>query len=409
MNVLMIGLGAEVLTGERGDVQERHLEYGRRAGRLIMVVGAWNTPGLRPATLSKELTVHPVAPRVRFLFPAAAYRVGLRVCRQEAIDLIVVQDPFATGLAGYWLKRRFRLPLVVSNHSFFFDNPAWLAERPLRHRLFNLVGKRLLRHADGLRVVNEAEGRKYLAMGVPANRIWALPTPVPLGRFLTPPLPADLDAFRRRLGLEGRRVLLWVGDPRQRAKDLPTLLRALRLVAARDPAVSLVLVGDVAAAPHLRALADTLGISSHLQWAGRVPHAEIPLYYHVCDCYVHTSRYEGTAKVMLEAAAAGKPIVATWVPGIEAVVEDGVTGLLAPVGDAEGVARLILELVRDPAHGRAMGEAARRRITARFDREGMIDGIVRMWHDVVRGRPAGSPNAAAAVAADSPVRRPLVP
>jgi glycosyltransferase involved in cell wall biosynthesis len=393
----MIGLGAEVLTGERGDVRERHLEYARRAGRLVMVVSAWDAPGLRAAQVSKQLTVYPVAPRVRVLFPLAAYRVGAQICRNKTVDLIVAQDPFATGLAGYWLKRRFRLPLVVSNHSFFFDNREWLAERPLRHRVFNRTGKWLLRRADGLRVVNAAEGRKYVALGIPADRVWILPTPVPLERFLSPPAPADLEALRRRLGLEGRRVLLWVGDPRERAKDLPTLLRALALAAARDPAVMLVLVGDVAGTPHILDLARTLGVSPHLVAAGRVPHAEVPLYYHVSECYVHTSRYEGTAKVMLEAAAAGKPILSTRIAGIDAVVEEGVTGLLAPVGDAEEVARLILDLLQDPPRARAMGEAARRRITARFNREVMIDGIVRMWHDVVRGRLNASPIAVASV------------
>jgi len=153
----------------------------------------------------------------------------------------------------------------------------------------------------------------------------------------------------------------------------------------------------VAGTPHILDLARTLGVSPHLVAAGRVPHAEVPLYYHVSECYVHTSRYEGTAKVMLEAAAAGKPILSTRIAGIDAVVEEGVTGLLAPVGDAEEVARLILDLLQDPPRARAMGEAARRRITARFNREVMIDGIVRMWHDVVRGRLNASPIAVASV------------
>jgi len=384
----MIGLGAEVLTGVRGDARDRHLAYARSAGSLTMIVSASGDPGLRPKRLSDQLTVYPLIPRFKVGFLWQAYRLGARICRGSSgpIDLIVTQDPFATGLVGYALKQKFGIALLINNHSRFLDNPFWLAERPIRHRLFTVLGKRLIRRADGLRVVNEAERRTYLSLGVAPERVRLLPTPVALSRFLAPIPVADVDALRQRLGLLGRRVILWVGRRWEPSKDLRTLLGAARAATSVHPDVVLVMVGELSAAPEVRRVVEEMGLARHVSLPGPVPHVELPVYYHLCDFYAHSSRYEGLAKVMLEAAAAGKAVVTTRIPGIEAVIEDGVTGLLAPVGDAEGLARRMLELLGDPVRAQRMGETARGRVAARFERDAMVGAIVRMWREIGEGR-----------------------
>lgn len=384
MNVLMIGLGAEILVAQHGDARDRHLAYASAAGGLTMIVSASGRRDLRPRRLSEHLVVYPLSPWFKPAFVWRAYRLGARICRERPIDLIVTQDPFSTGLVGYALKRRFRIALLINNHSRFLDNPFWLAERPIRHRLFNLLGKTLIRRAEGLRVVNEAERLTYLSSGGDRQRIRVLPTPVSLARFLAVPAAADLDAARRRLALSGRRVLLWVGRRWEPAKDLPVLLRALRTVAGRYPDVVLILVGDLTTAPPLRHLMEELGLESHLRLPGVVRHEELPVYYHLCELYVHSSRYEGVAKVMIEAAAAGKAVVSTRIPGIDAVLEEGETGLLVPIGDAAGLAAGVIELLSDPGRAQRMGEIARQRVVARFEPDAMIEAIVQMWRDVSR-------------------------
>lgn len=380
----MIGLGPEVLTTDAGDVRARHLAYARAAGHLTMVVSSFHRDRLSPADLSPELTVHPTNSRNRWSFIADAIRAGNRVIRQSRVDLIVTQDPFATALVGYILKRRHGVPLVVGNHSQFLDNAHWIGERPLRYRLFNLLAHRMIHAADGLRVVNPAEREKYIRAGVDANRIAFIPTPVPLERFLTDVPVASRELVRALLGISGP-MLLWVGNPSQTVKDLPTLFDAIAHVRRERSDTTLVLAGDFAKSIHA-ARARASGPGSGLCFLGQVSHNDLPAYYQAADLYVHSSRYEGLAKVMVEAAASGTAIVTTAVPGIEAVVDEGVTGLVAPIGNSRALADRILELLKDDARRREMGRRARELARERFSRERQIDNVVSLWRRVAEVR-----------------------
>nr|HID58365.1 glycosyltransferase family 1 protein [Desulfobacterales bacterium] len=383
MNVLMIGIGAQVITGLGGDAQERHIEYAKRAGSLTMIVSSFRHDKLKPVRLSEHLMAYPTNSRNKPLFLWDAYQIGIRICRREKIDLIVTQDPFSTGLVGYLLKRRFSTPLIISNHSFFLDNPYWLAEKPLQYFLFNQLGKRLIHKADGLRVVNRAEKEKYIALGVPPERIWFLPTPVSIEHFITYSPSKELTTLCNRWDLHGKRILLWVGHPRQAFKDLETLFQAFRKVIQSIEEVKLILLGDFSQAPHHVYRVRELGLQDHVIFPGLITYRELPLYYHLCDLYVHSSRYEGLAKVMVEAAASAKAIVSTRIPGIDDIVQEGLTGLLAPIEDSDTLAGHILCLLKNPDQAKRMGDAAKQFVQQRFRRETMINAIVRMWRQVV--------------------------
>jgi glycosyltransferase involved in cell wall biosynthesis len=301
------------------------------------------------------------------------------------VDLIVTQDPFSTGLVGWLLKHRFHIPLLVGNHSYFFDNAYWIAEKPIQYRIFNWLGKRVIRRADALRVVNVAERDKYLRWGIAPSRVSLLPTPVPLDRFFEPQPSDALRAIEERLGLAGKRVLLWVGSIHEPVKDLETLIRAMARVVEAVPDAVLILAGDARAAGPWKALAEQLGISTAVCFAGRVPHDDLPPYYALSEFYIHSSRYEGLAKVMLEAAASGRAIVSTAVPGVEAIVENGRTGLLSPIGDADQLARCAIALLENPERARQLGANARELVRSRFSASGMPAAIVELWRRVVAG------------------------
>ncbi len=384
MHVLMIGLGPDVLTGRAGDTGRRHQLYGQLCGHLTMIVSAWKAQALSPTRVSAELMVYPTNSRSRVAFLWDAWKLGSRVCREQQIDLIVTQDPFSTGLVGWLLKHRFHVPLLVGNHSFFFDNAYWIAEKPIQYRVFNWLGKRIIRRADALRVVNVAERDKYLKLGISPQRVSLLPTPVPLERFFEPQDAGTVDTVRSQLRLQGKRILLWVGSVHEPVKDLDTLIRAAAIVVKHVPDAVLILVGDDREAGQWKSLARSLGISESVLFAGRVPHDDLPPLYALSEFYVHSSRYEGLAKVMLEAAASGRAIVSTAVPGIEDIVDNGRTGLLAPIGDVDQLALNAIELLRSPERAREMGCAGRDLIRARFSGPAMSRAVVDLWRSVAR-------------------------
>ncbi len=387
MNVLMIGLDGQALVDPASETVERHLAYAERAGGKIFMV-CYSRSG-RSSTRSFEdrLFVVPSRSLSPVTFPYDAYRRATKIIEAEPIDLIYTQDPFATAAAGLLVRRRFKKPLIIQNHSSFIDNELWIAERPLYFSLLNRLGKSLLPKADAWRVVNHEEKRIYRErLDIPEERIHVLNVPVAIDRFLTDRPAEELAALRAGLGLEpDAPLILWVGRP-VRFKRLPLLFRAFRLVRQRLPRARLLLIGDERQAQEdLGAEIERLGIGAGLIWLKRgAPHGELPGYYQAADVYVHTSNYEGFGRVMVEASAAGRPVVATDTAGAREIVDDGRTGFLVPVDDAHALAERLLQLLKDGETARRMGRVGRRRMRAKFDPERNTEAIVEMWRRVVR-------------------------
>jgi glycosyltransferase involved in cell wall biosynthesis len=100
----------------------------------------------------------------------------------------------------------------------------------------------------------------------------------------------------------------------------------------------------------------------------------------------HPSHTEGFSNTILEAMAAGKPVVATDAGGIPEAVVDGVTGIIVPVGNAGKLADALLALLRDPDRARAMGQAGRKRVLERFTMGRMIEGMERFYERLLAKR-----------------------
>ena len=376
MHLLMIGLDSKMLVGEHGGTIQRHQAYADRIGRLSIVV--YNPPQPRRDVrhVSENFTVYPTNTR-RALFPWAAYRVAARLMQaDDPPDVVSTQDPFTTALVGWLLKKRYGVPLNIQAHSHFFHNPHWLAEHPLRNRAFYALAKFLVPRADTCRVLSERERQIYIRHGVPPDRVHILTVPVRLAHFAEPRPAEQLAALRAELGTPpDAPVLLWVGAP-TRPKHVGLLLDAFARVRERRADAYLVLVGNFDARPELKARAQAM---EHVMLAGTVGHADLPAYYQMADVYVHSSHYEGVARVLLEALAAGTPIVCTDHLGAREVVRDGESGLLT-AHTPDDLARGVLTLLDDPARARAMGRAGQQDIMARFD----YDTLMERWEALYR-------------------------
>jgi glycosyltransferase involved in cell wall biosynthesis len=377
LNVLMISLGDEVLTGW-GDTRERHLDYAGRINHLHMVGYSPRTRNLQTTALSEHLTFYPTRSATRPGFVLDAYRIGTDICRQHPIDVITTQDPFTTGLAGVLLKHRFHVTLDLQNHSDFFDNRYWLAEKP-QYRVLHTLGKWVVHRGDTHRVLNHEEQAKYVRMGIPADRIVTLSTPVRLGRF-TPAVPlGESEQIYNALGIPiGASVLLWVGNPVW-FKRVPVLIDAFAQVHQQHASAHLVLVGNLANRPEIAAQVHRLGLESVVHFPGKADHDALPAYYRMCDVYIHSSIYEGFGKVMVEAAACGKPVVATHTAGAQEIICDGETGLVCEAENPADMAAKIIRLLDDPAFAVRLGTAARAHVLDKFDHTRNLDAVIDTW------------------------------
>ncbi|MEL7672198.1 MAG: glycosyltransferase family 4 protein [Chloroflexota bacterium] len=378
MHLLMISLDSSLLGDPHGNTVTRHVEYAERIGQISVIVYNAASDPKTVTRLSDRLIVYPTNVRTPYLFPWAAYRLGVRIHRLQRADLITTQDPFATGLIGLWLKWRLRLPLNAQSHSHFFENPDWVAERPLRNRVLQAIGNFVVKRADSLRVLSEREKAICVRRGLDPRRITVLAAPTNVGSFAPPVPPERLGALRAALGIApDAPVLLWVGFPSP-AKNVDLLLEAFARVRQRYPAARLVMAGDFSQRPNFRQRAEAQSVI----FPGLVSYTDLPAYYQLAEVYVHSSRYEGIARVLMEALAAGTPVASTAHLGADEVVRPGETGLLTD-HTPDALAGAVIALLDDPARARAMGEAGQRDVLERFDYERQLDRVVQTYRDTL--------------------------
>jgi glycosyltransferase involved in cell wall biosynthesis len=136
------------------------------------------------------------------------------------------------------------------------------------------------------------------------------------------------------------------------------------------PEARFVIVGDGELRFELEQEAAVLGLEGRVMFVGWQP--DLSIVYADLDLFTLTSLNEGVGLVLVEAMAAGCPVVATRVGGVPDVIQDGITGRLVESGDVEGLARAMREMLTDRARTRQMAEAARADVSQRYTVEALV-------------------------------------
>jgi glycosyltransferase involved in cell wall biosynthesis len=221
------------------------------------------------------------------------------------------------------------------------------------------------------------------------------------GEVVRIPDGIDLDVFhpqvdgariRRELGLDPGAPLIGFVARLDPWKGADVFLRAAAIVARSHPAAHFLVCGGELAghrshATEIRTLADQLGIAGRVHFTGwRYRLDDIPEVMASLTVLVHTAiRPEPFGLVLVEAMATGRPVVAARDGGVPEVVDDGVTGVLCPPGDAEACATAINRMLDDPELSARMGGAGRRRAEQLFEVRAYTRAVERLYGDVLGG------------------------
>jgi glycosyltransferase involved in cell wall biosynthesis len=195
-----------------------------------------------------------------------------------------------------------------------------------------------------------------------------IPNAIPTERYA--PDPARRAVWRSQHAVPRDALVFTCVAGLRPLKNHRLLLQAFAQAAPQLPDALLLLVGppdrlDPAYAESLKALAQELGLGQRVRFLGS--RADVPDILRASDVFVLSSDYEGNPLSVLEAMAAGLPVISTAVGGVPELVQHGTTGLLVPAGDACSLAEAIAQLGCDPARRAAMGNTARQTARERFD------------------------------------------
>jgi len=248
---------------------------------------------------------------------------------------------------------------------------------PWKSRLQLAVDRVMARCGDRVAVNSLGVRDFYVAHGVPDGRVCVIPNAVETAEPPNMTRRQLLDALHlpegcRLIGLVGR---LW---PQKRVKDAIWAADLLKVI--RDD-VHLLIIGDGPQRDRLRRFRDQCEMRDKVHFLGARGDAA-RLLPHFAALW-SASAYEGQSNVILEAMAAGVPVVATDIPGTRELIQSGETGFLVPVGDRAALAKWTDRLLNDADLAARLAEAARRRAQTEFSVEKMIERHVAMYRQAL--------------------------
>jgi glycosyltransferase involved in cell wall biosynthesis len=304
-----------------------------------------------------------------------AVRELTRLVRTRRPDIVHTHLAKA-GALGRYAARRARTPVVV--HTFHGHVLEGYFSPPVA-RAFLSAERRLARWTTALVAVSESVRTELLGLEIGRPQQWRV---IPVGLELDSLLgaPPDAAASRTALDLPPDATVVGIVGRLVPIKDHETFLLAAARVARERPGVHVAIVGDGELRDRLASRAASL-LGARVSFTGWVE--DLPTLYAALDVVVLTSRNEGTPVALIEAGAAGKPVIATRVGGVPDVVLDGKTGALVVPGDAAGVAREIARLLDDVPLARTRGEAARAHVRDRFSARRLLEDMDFLYRELL--------------------------
>ena len=305
-------------------------------------------------------------------------RVG-ETLRASSADVVHLHypPPITPYFAARALRRPPTPPIVLTYHCDLFL--PGIGGRLLTETYERIFLPTLLRRVDRIIVHTKSYGATSAMLRDRETDV--IPSLVDVARFRR---DESADARRAALGLEGKRVLIGMGRVVPH-KGFDTSLRMLPLLPAD---VHLLLIGSGPNLPPLVALAHRLGVAPRVHFLTDVTDADLPGYFALGDLFVYPSqnRLEGFGLAVVEAMAAGLPVVIADMPGVREVIEPDREGLLAQPMIPADFARQARRLLDDHALARRMGDAGRQRAEARYALTTVTAQVVAVYRQLLDAR-----------------------
>jgi len=307
--------------------------------------------------------------KTKFEFGPKVFRSSsqlARIIKEKKIDLVHAHTR-VSQVASYLASRRAGVPYIATCHGYF--------NAKLSRRLFDTWGEKVV-------AISEAVGA-HLEKDFNVNpaRIEVIYNGIDLGRFTNVYSAGQIMRAKRSLGIQQGDVVGTMGRLSS-VKGQKFLIEAMKEIASKSKDTKCLIIGSGREEEALKDLARSLGLEKRVIFTGAA-YIDIPLYLACMDIFVLPSIEEGLGLALLEAMSLGRPCVASATGGIVNIVNDGINGILAPVGDSSAIANAVLRILNDKELAKNMSENAKGFVRGRFSIEAMADKMIGLYERAI--------------------------
>ena len=309
----------------------------------------------------------------------SSYR-GIKEALADIEPEIVHTPSSKAGILGRAAAATLELPAVHTIHGAAFHRGQSRAAQAVYRRAERWAARRCQR----LIGVCDAMTDQYVDAGIaPREKFTTVYSGMKVEPFLDP--PRSRDDVRAELGFADEHVVVGKIARLFDLKGHEYLLAAAPEIARRHPEIRFLLVGDGPLADRFRRQIDRERLTDRFVFTGLVPPERIPELIASTDIVVHTSVWEGLARVLPQALIAGRPVISYDIDGAREVVIPGETGVLLPPESIEELVEAVSRLAGDRQLRHRLGQAGRERFTDVFRHDVMVRRLREIYEDVLRG------------------------
>ncbi|MDP2696260.1 MAG: glycosyltransferase family 4 protein [bacterium] len=315
MKVLMLSTDKNILQSGT-EVHERMKEYANLIEELHVVV--YGRQRIAESRITANFFIYSTVNSHKIGYFRSAYNIGQKILADGGEWIITAQDPFETGLVGYWLKKRFKTPLQLQIHTDFLSPYFW--QESVKNKIRVLLAKWLVKKADCIRVVSERIKGSLISQfpNFPISRIIVLPIFIDVDKIRTASVKTDL-----RKKYPGYDFIILMASRLTKEKNIKMAIASFenakhQMSPVKNPL--LLIVGDGPKKRRLDPLVVRYSLGNNVKFEPWTD--DLASYYKTADLFLLTSNYEGYGRTIIEALAADCPVISTDV-GIAKEFIDG--------------------------------------------------------------------------------------